>query len=189
MASGCSGGGEWPTVAVRGARSFILVALASVIVLSIAWSWIGKGYIALMIDAVSPLVGANVTVDRQGHEILVFVRSQSEPTVSLGVTINGKQLTYGLIPGVALLLAIPGIAPRTRVLLLIVTVLVGFVATSAGLHLLIQRQVSLVQERGAPDDLMSFSRTVSFLMPQVPSVVWVPVVYMSWRKRLSAASQ
>ena len=72
-------------------RNFLAITLVSIILLSRAWNWVGKGYISLLVQMVSPYVPANATAERRGHEIQVTVQGVFPVEGGVTVSINGRQ--------------------------------------------------------------------------------------------------
>ena len=189
-------------------RRFVAITLIYVIVLAIAWNWIGKGYVSVLAHTLSSVSPSGVTVQHRGHVIDVTVErtmpTKSRPNqdedmvgvknvgtqVSSGepgahTDLNGMAISYGLIPALALLLAVPSITLKARLLCILGAILVGFIAHLAGPYLLVQRLVSVVQDGGSAADAYQIANMMSFFLLFAPSLVWVPVIFVFWRRKPS----
>ena len=161
-------------------KAFIAIALACVILLSLAWVWLGKGYNSLVVEAVSPLVSSDVTLEQRGHDIEISAppQAESESGTATAWDIHSMAMSYGLIVAASVFLALPGLRLRARLLLLLMAVLVGFVAHTVGLYVLVQNMESVA--RDAEQTLGTLPRTLMFAWLFVPSLVWLPALLRQW---------
>ena len=160
-------------------KTFLAMALVCVIVISLVWIWLGKGYNSLLVETVSPLVSAGITLEQDGHDILISAPppSQTESEATWW-DIHSMAMSYGLIVAASVLLALPGMRIRARLLLLLAALLIAFVAHTVGLYVLVNSLESVA--RDADRSLGSLPRTLIFVWLFVPSLVWLPALLHRW---------
>ena len=158
---------------------FLALAVGCVLLLSLAWIWLGLVYIELLLRAVSSLVPDSVVLEQHGHEIRFMAQSETGATVQAGM--HGMMMSYGLIVATSVLIAVPGIGLRTRALLLLATILTAFAAHVVGLHLLIQRMDSIAQFAARPKEFATLAGILTYVWLFVPSLVWLPLLLRQWQ--------
>ncbi len=160
-------------------KLFLLLSAGCVLLLSLAWIWLGVGYVDLLLRTVSPLAPATVLLEQQDHEVLFVARSATGSTVQAGM--HGMTMAYGLILATAVLVAMPGLALRARLILLGVAGLTAFVAHVVGLYMLAQRLDSIVSYAAVPKEFAALAGTLTYVWLFVPSLVWAPALMWRWR--------
>ena len=97
--------------------------------------------------------------------------------------IDATQLSYGLVPALSLILAMAVSTKKRSLLLIFGTILSGFISQIIGVHILVLRQSHLVQIAGSQEDLFSWVRTVSFILPFIPILVCMMGIYTLFKAR------
>ena len=160
-------------------KSFLAVALVCSILLSLAWIWLGKGYNTLLLEMLSPFTSDGVSLARQGHDIQLSVASPagSEPG-PVGWDIHSMAMIYGLIVAASVLLAVPRIGLRDRLILVAGAALIAFISHIVGLYLLVESLESVA--RDATQSAGTLPRTLFFAWLFIPSLVWLPALLRQW---------
>ena len=162
-------------------KSFLALAVGGVVLLSLAWSWLGQAYVSLLLQTVSPLLPTSVDLEQHGHEIQFFARlAQSEARAPVQAGIHGMMMSYGLILATAVLLAMPGLSLRVRLPLILLAVLTAFLAHAVGLYMLVQRLDSVAHHLSTPKDFTSLAGTLTYAWLFIPSLAWLPLLLSQW---------
>ena len=159
-------------------KIFLAIAIGCIILLSLAWIWVGVGYNALLLKALSPFMAAGVTLEQHGHDIQVIVPLAQSETQTAMTVIHSMAMNYGLIVAASVLLAVPGVTLRARLVLVLVTLVIAFVAHGAGLYLLINRLEGIAP--GPAPTQGTILRALTFAWLFIPSLVWLPVLLKQW---------
>ena len=86
-------------------KTFIAITVGFILILSLAWIWMGAWYNALLIQAIQLWIPASVILGQQGHNIVLSVSvDQGERLATVGVEYN-IAMAYGLIVATSVLLA------------------------------------------------------------------------------------
>ena len=159
-------------------KAFLAITVACAILLSLAWIWLGVGYNALLLRALSVFTSEGVTLEQHGHDIQLTVPLAHSETSEAVSVIHSMAMNYGLIVAASVLLAVPRIGLRARLLLVLVAVLIAFAAHQVGLYMLVQRLESVAQDATQPVDTLP--RTLTFAWLFIPSLLWLPVLLRQW---------
>lgn len=154
--------------------AFLAIAVESVMVLSLAWIWLGPRYNGLLLQILSHLVPENVILEGRGHRIWIAVPMAQAPAQAIQVSYN-MAMSQGLIVAIAVLLAMPGIKLPARLSLVAGAALLMFGAHLVGLYWVAQRLASAPAEGGSSLPL-AFTAYLGPVWLVVPSLLWVAVL-------------
>lgn len=159
-------------------KLFLVIAIGCIVLLSLAWIWVGLGYNALLLKALSPFMAAGVTLEQHGHDIQVSVPLAQGETLAATSVIHSMAMNYGLIVAASVLVAVPGVTLRARLVLVLVTLAIAFVSHGAGLYLLVDRLKLIEPDSAATQGTLPRALTFAWLF--IPSLVWLPVLLKQW---------
>jgi hypothetical protein len=160
-------------------KAFLGIAVGSLLLLSLGWLWVGIAYNALLVRTVTLLIPATVTLEQHGHNIKLAVPLSQNSSAATEVIYN-MAISAGLIVAISILLAVPRIKPRERLLLVFSGVLITFVSHVAGFYVLVQRLQFMSRHPTTPGALipmvLSLGEQMTLVWPVAPSLLWLVVL-------------
>ena len=163
---------------------FLALATGCVLLLSLAWIWLGVAYVGLLLRVVSPLLPASVDLQQHGHEIQFLAQGATGGSVRAGM--HGMMMSYGLILATSVLLTMPSLSLRVRLPLIALAILTAFAAHLVGLYMLAQRMDSILHHFADTREFTSLAGTLTYLWLFIPSLVWLPLLLWQWWPRRRA---
>jgi hypothetical protein len=164
-------------------KAFLGIAVGSLLLLSLGWLWVGIAYNALLVRAVTLLIPVTVTLEQHGLNIELAVPLPQNSSAATTVTFN-MALSAGLIVATAILLAVPGIKSRERLLLVFAGVLIAFVSHVVGFYILVQRLQFISRHDTTLGELiplaLSVGEHITLVWPVAPSLLWLVVLLRQW---------
>ena len=161
---------------------FLALATGCVLLLSLAWIWLGVAYVGLLLRLVAPLLPAAVELQQHGQEIQFLAQGATGGSVRAGM--HGMMMSYGLILATSVLLTMPSLNLRVRLSLIALAILTAFAAHLVGIYLLAQRIDSIFHRVAATGEFSSLAGTLTYLWLFIPSLVWLPLLlWQLWPRR------
>ena len=178
-------------------RYFLALTIAFLLIFSFCWQWIERGYVGIISSSLSAISPIEVDIEFDGIKIVSTARKivysdnlpdnskqdLNDENVPYVMGIDATQLSYGLVPALSLILAMAVSTKKRSLLLIFGTILSGFISQIIGVHILVLRQSHLVQIAGSQEDLFSWVRTVSFILPFIPILACMIGIYTLFKAR------
>lgn len=165
-------------------KAFLGIAVGYILLLSLGWLWVGLAYNALLVRTLTLLIPATVTLEQHGHNIELAVPLPQNQSAATAVTFN-MAISGGLIVATAILLAVPRIKWRERLLLVFAGVLIAFVSHVIGFYILVQRLQFISRPATTMGEIiplaLSLGEHITLVWPVAPSLLWLVVLLRQWR--------